>query len=200
MERHSTNNPYRKTALIITFLFACLLSSQAQVYIGGGFSRYKTEEDLDDDPYYTKIYKVKNFYIAPEIGYEFSKFAVGISFGYINKIATKEYSDHTVETITTKGIEAIPYFRWNAIEVGTVAFFLDTSFNYSKISVSSVDKNGFRIAVQPGLSFDMTDRLSAMLHFGLIGYSNNIEIFGHNGLGADLSMSTATLSFYYHFR
>ncbi|MBQ0006604.1 MAG: hypothetical protein KBS57_04280, partial [Alistipes sp.] len=84
-----------------------------------------------------------------------------------------------------------PYFRWKFARVNSTKFFTD-----AMLSFGSSDKNFiWGVSLQPGISFDITSRLSFVTRIAAIGVRGigdttvfNLDLF--NG---------ATIGIFYHF-
>lgn len=212
MRKNFTKRSFKKAAIILTFLFTSIISANAQIYLGGGFSYHTTEDESD---FYKD--KIKNLTISPEVGYEFSHFAIGLSVGFQS---TRNNLSFSVSNVTFKyhdynSANIMPYFRWNVVKASRVAFFLDATWehciltdifhqgheinNYREETIEKDSRKANFAGILPGISLSITDHLSALMHFGIIGYSSDFDFFGFEKFGVDLSMSTASLSFYYVF-
>lgn len=212
MRKNFTKRPFKKAAIFFAFLFTGIISANAQVYLGGGFSYHTTE---DEDVFYKD--KIKNFTISPEVGYEFSHFAVGLAVGFQS---TRNHLSFSVSDVTFQyhdynSTNIMPYFRWNVVKKNRVAFFIDATWEHCILTdifhqgheidgnrEETIEKDSRKAnfaGIRPGISLSITDHLSALMHFGIIGYSSDYDFFGFEKFGVDLSMSTASLSFYYIF-
>lgn len=191
----------RKTLLILVFLIASIVTTEAQVYVGGNLQWYKSKKEYS---------LTKNFSLSPELGYAFNHNAVGIAVGYSSKkeLYTRPASYSGYDD---RGICLTPYFRKGIVAKDRFCFFIDFSFEnyiYDVIRIENgqhiydnLDREFYYLyGLKPGISFDLTDKLTALLHFGFIGYSNNEEIYGFNKFGMSFSMSSAYFSFYYNFK
>jgi hypothetical protein len=196
----------RKIILPAIFVMATIFCGNAQThkwFIGGelGFWSSKIPNPYSNLPVlepdiiiYGGDIKRTVFSIAPEIGYNISdKFAVAAS---VNFSYAKEKNDWMEQK--ESGFVFNPYVRYSFLKKGIVSAFIDGS-----IAFGVSDFKGFEAGIRPGVAVSLTERFSAAIHFGFIGYNNgkgvgNYAVAG-KGFGIDFSGYQSSLGFYYSF-
>ena len=162
------------------------VSMSAQVYVGGTANLNTHGSDS------------KSYTIAPEIGYQMDdQLGVGIKLGYGY---TKNDPAPSKSTISVN-----PYLRYNFVEIGKVKVFVDGGVYFSTSKVKDADAdNNFGINVVPGISYNITDKISIAAHANSIfrwdvdapahsTCTNNIELLN------DFGVNTFRFGFYYNF-
>lgn len=135
--------------------------------------------------------------IAPEVGYNISsKFAIAAKVGYMS--VKPDGGDRE------NGFYLNPYVRYTFLKKGIVSAFIDGG---AEIGLSDAD--GLKAGIKPGIAIGITNRLSAVAHFGFLGYNDGKGVFGgpsflqdgdgNKGFGLDLSSTTGSVGFYYSF-
>ena len=173
--------------LFLTMLIAIVaVSTKAQIYAGGELGFWR---DYDENH--------TNFTVKPEVGYHLSdKWAIGINIGY-------EYN-YTKGT-KANTVEVSPYARYTVVTWGSVNLFLDGGFGFSTTKIKDVDdsSNGWEIGIKPGLSVDLTDKLSFITHVGFLGFrdydKNAKQEFGQEGFGFNVDGNDLTFGLIYNF-
>lgn len=191
----------KKLFLAIVMAVAAF-SAQAQIYVGGeaGFWR-----DYDNNKTSVKLY--------PEIGYNLDeKWSVGTKIGYeydygatTGQVIEGIGTTLKVKTKTHSFIIA-PYARYIYAKFGPVNLFLDGGFSFftykEEIDGQKEDaKNAWEVGVKPGLSVNLTEKLSFVSHVGFLGWrdSDGSKIWDKEGFGFDLSGNSLTFGLYYNF-
>lgn len=172
--------------LFLTFAFAVsALAMNAQLYVGGEVGAWRNWDDNHT-----------SFNIAPEVGYNLSdKWAVGLEIGY-------NYEYQQGQDLNIFGLA--PYARYTFANFGPVNLFLDGGLGYYKADGDLAnDDSIFEVGLKPGLSVNLTDKLSFVSHVGFLGYRDADAIFRavgvESGLGFDLSGQALTFGLYYNF-
>ena len=173
-------------------LFAAVvvsLTAGAQMYVGGeaGFWRE-----------WQKGANMTDFSIKPEVGYNLNEnWAIGMAFGY-------EYEYWDGKKMNT--FEVAPYVRYTYAKLGPVNLFLDGGFGFSTFKikekgVSSDAQNAWSVGLKPGLSVNLTEKLSFIAHFGSLGYSDadGNNGFGRNGFGFNVNGNNLLFGMLYNF-
>lgn len=182
---------------LLSIVIACAaFSAQAQVYVGGELGFWR---DYDANETSLKI--------LPEVGYNLDeKWSVGTVIGY-----GYNYDNG----FKTNAFVIAPYARYTFAKLGPVNLFLDGGFGFSTFKVkadggkSSDAQNAWEVGVKPGISVNLTEKLSFVSHIGFLGWRDADEVefggetysggFGSNGLGFDLSGNAITFGLYYNF-
>jgi opacity protein-like surface antigen len=162
------------------------VSMSAQVYVGGTANLNTHGSDS------------KTYSIAPEIGYQLdNQLGVGIKLGY-------GYTKNA-PTPSTTTLSVNPYLRYNFVEVGKVKVFVDGGIYFATSKQKEADANNmFGINVIPGISYNLTNKISIAAHANPIfswdviapahsTCTNNIELLN------DFGVDTFRFGFYYNF-
>ncbi len=182
-----------KWGVLLLFFVIGILPVKAQLYIGGGFNYYKTQESYPDR-------QIKHFSISPELGYRYHRLAAGLTISYVyNKSQTyNSYSptgfDNPQEE---KSITVEPYIRFDLVAREDFGFFVDAFYSYTHYN--NHPTSTYLVGLSPGVYYKLTDRLLALFRFGLVGYSSSYQANDFEGFGASLSMNTSRIGFYYSF-
>lgn len=176
-----------KKILLTLAVAVSSIAASAQVYVGGevGFWR-----DYDQNK--------TTFNLQPEVGYTLDEdWALGIALGY-----GYTYNDGA----KTNAFTVAPYARYTFAKLGPVNLFLDGGFGFATYKVKGADDSntGWEIGIKPGVSVNLTDKLSFVAHCGFLGYRDSdddhpYKYFGNDGLGFDLSGNNLTFGLYYNF-
>ena len=174
----------KKSILTAIFAMVMVLSASAQEhkwFIGGeaGFWSAKKEG-----------YKTTVITVAPEIGYNVTdNFAVAASLGY--KSLDKDY-------YKVDGFIINPYVRYTFLKTGILCAFIDGGATFT-----TGDFNGFQAGISPGVAIALTNRFSAVAHFGFLGYNDGKGLGEYSvvgkGFGVDFSGYQSSIGFYYSF-
>ena len=169
-------------SLVVLFVSVAV---NAQVYVGGGIGFSNVENTADDS-------KATTFVIKPEIGYKLdSKWDIGTTLNF-------EYAKEGAYKATSFAVE--PYVRYNALKVGAVTFFADASAAVAALKVDGGDSySGWSVAIKPGVSVDVTKKLTFVAHAGGIGYFDTEDINNRKGFEAELSTENLTFSLLWNF-
>ena len=148
----------KKILAIVAILFS-VLSANAQVYVGGAIG-YGSDKETSASP------STDTFRFAPEIGYKFDEnWDGGLSFDYtsVSKSGT-----------TLSGFGVGGYVRYNYFKTGIATLFVEggagiTSYNKDRGS-------SYYLALSPGLSIDLSEKVFLVAKTGLLGYSKNLAL------------------------
>lgn len=167
-------------------LAAMTLTASAQVYVGGEVGLWR---DYDANE--------TSFTIKPEVGYNLSdKWGIGTVIGW-----DYGYSDG----VKVNGLVVAPYARYTAAKFGPVNVFLDGGFGFYtyKVKDAGSSYNAWEVGIKPGVSVNLTEKLSFVSHIGFLGYRDadkgSAVKWGTNGFGFDLDGNTVTFGLYYNF-
>ena len=159
-----------KKLILAAFVAVASLTASAQWWAGGevGFNSYRSTIDGH------KVASGSNFVVAPEIGYKLNdKLDVAVLIGYAhaedgNKIFNYEIQDFDV----ANGFKLNPYLRYNFAEAGNFKFFVDGGASYALLHECGEDDsaNVWEIAVKPGISYSLRDKVSLVAHVGCFGW------------------------------
>lgn len=168
-----------KKLFLMAAMMVATVAASAQVYVGGGvnFSSLKPSHAKD-----MKVDTRTSFGIAPEIGYKLDdKLSVGMYLGY----------NHSKEgNVKTDAFDIKPYARYTFVKWDKVGLFAQASFKYTykkdtdeyndvdekgkTITVKEEDKTTtWAVGIEPGISVDLTDKLTFISTIGWLGYSSS---------------------------
>ncbi|MGP1446430.1 MAG: outer membrane beta-barrel protein [Candidatus Limimorpha sp.] len=223
-----------KKLFIAALLVACSLSSHAQFWMGGAFSIHSSTkpryESIDltignfNGNLLIQLDKMRTFGFAPEIGYDFGKWSLGIALGYQNGSADLFYRDELAQyDIEGKILSTVliisPFMRRNALTIDRLSFFMDFGFDYAVLDnkingsvmpahshgviqtfIDSKNSSGFQVGLSPGVAFNITDKWSALFKCGFLGYSDGgYTGFNEEGFHFNLSTRQSSFGMYYRF-
>ena len=178
-----------KKLFLLIAVAVVTLTASAQVYVGGEVSFWREWQNAANKT---------TFSIMPEIGYNLDEnWAIGTTLGY----------DYQYEKgVKYNAFEVAPYARYTFAKLGNVNLFVDGGFGfatykYKHNGVSSDSQNAWSVGLKPGLSVNLTEKLSFIAHVGFLGYRDADEapIFGQNGFGFNLDGNALSFGLYYNF-
>jgi hypothetical protein len=109
--------------------------------------------------------KTNSFTLAPEVGYKLNdKWDVAVAL---------EYSHESGKGIDSQNGFAInPYARYTFAQCGDFSFFADGGFAYGFVHTSGVEDNinAWEIAIKPGISYALSEKVSLVAHVGNVGW------------------------------
>lgn len=149
--------------IILAALVAIVsVSANAQFWAGGsvGFNTSKTSIDGNE------LSKENQFRLIPEIGYKLNdKWDIAVALGY-NHISGKGIDSQN-------GFAINPYARYTFAQCGDFSFFADGGFSYEFVHTSGVEDNinAWEIAIKPGISYALSEKVSLVAHVGNLGWS-----------------------------
>ena len=169
--------------VLLLFLLACVMAPVgAQVYIGGSVSAW-----LDDN----NGKETSTVSFLPELGFLLGeRWAVGAVLGY----SQRRYDG----TTTSETFEFSPYARFTYYRTDLVGLFIDgTVSTYSSKSGSADRVATYSVGLKPGVSFDLSDRISLVAKFGFFGFRQYSD--DNTGIGFNLNGNDLSLGLYYTF-
>ena len=127
-------NTMRKFLLTLAFVFAAIVSLNAQVWIGGSVNATLNKE-------------TKTFNIAPDVGYCFSNVPLSIACA-IEYEGSFEIGQAYAHSLTVS-----PYLRYDICDIEERFFlFVDLTADIDALEFSTFD-----IGLSPGVSFNISD-------------------------------------------
>lgn len=147
-----------KRFLCLTLLIMCVLTAQAQGYVGGNLG-FKYNR-----PFTTSAVIVggnTQFSIAPEIGYSFNKYlAVGASFRFRFENGGVSY------------FSVVPYTRFTFAQWEHFGLFVDALFDYttSLPSSSGSKVQTWDAGLAPGIKIPITSKYGLTTRFAFLGW------------------------------
>ena len=151
--------------IIFTFALAFIaFASNAQCYLGGTLGLTIQSMSVEGE-----TESATAIAIVPEVSYKFNnKWAIGLNLG----IAKSSTSD--IATITCS-----PYARFTFAEKGPVNFFAEGVVGYEGLSYDDHNLGGVGIALRPGMTIDLSEKIHLIGRTTLLQYSTvgkNIKI------------------------
>lgn len=146
-----------KKILLAAFVAVASLSANAQVWVGGNLGLNTEKTSFDG----TTLSKQNKVTIAPEIGYKYSdNLDFAVKLGYSHTDGEGKAS--------TNGFSINPYVRYTCFTSGKFSAFVDGGFSYGMNHTSGVDDNTntWKIYIQPGLAYSLTDKVGLVAHIG----------------------------------
>lgn len=163
-----------KKTLATLAALSIVTTLNAQIYLGGTIG-FKSQDTADDN--------TTTFQIAPEIGYtlndhwaiglylsygqtNFASTIINTGLGEINEVSRKLDKD-------LKVFQFSPYARYTFAKTQMVDFFVDGGFAYENASANGITINSWLIAIQPGITVNLNDRISFVTKLGSIGFTSS---------------------------
>ena len=171
----------KKLLLLFSFVFI-VASVEAQVYIGGGISAWVEDKNGIE---------TSTIDFLPEIGFFVGKrWAIGGVLGYSQK--------QVDGTKTFDSFEFAPYARFTFYRNELVRLFLDGTFSvYTSETGKSGSVDTYSLGIKPGLSLDLSEKISLYAKFGFFGFRQYDE--DHTGVGFNLNGNNLSLGMYLTF-
>ena len=188
--------------MILTALVAVAsLAANAQIWVGGevGYSHVRQTTNKVED------WKSNNFSLLPEIGYKLNDtFDVAVKIGFahgengnalagIEVPANYDYANAFVLN---------PYLRYTFAKAGDFSFFADGGFSYihGHICGDTNSTNAWQIAIKPGISYALSEKVGLVAHVGGIAYSfAKYNQTKQNGFDMGISGNNITFGAYVNF-
>jgi hypothetical protein len=167
----------KKRILAAVFTMAIVFGASAQDYkwfIGGQAGFWAGKDNT-------------SFTVAPEVGYNInSNLSVAASLGlHSSKIGGASQTGFIVN----------PYARYTFLKSGIVSAFVDGG-----VTLGLGDLAGMQLGFSPGIAISLTERFSAVVHCGFLGYNDGKGINNSSkGFGLNLSGYQSSIGFYYSF-
>jgi hypothetical protein len=208
-----------RISLIALFSFVCV-SLSAQVFVGGNFSLNASGGSTSSGTSTTKNPSSFSFNLSPKAGIFLSeKFAVGSALD-ISFTGTKTPGNTEISS-TSSTIGIVPFLRYYAIKMNKFSVFgqgnigLSLSNSSSKIGATSMDgpkTTRLFLSIYPGLSYDISDKLSLETSLNILSFGYSYNITTHNsekdktssfnigaGLGNIVSVGAISIGAIYKF-
>ena len=134
-----------KTLVFLVMMSIGLMSMNAQNwYAGGSIGFFDTNASGKNSA---------TFLLAPEAGYWFTNsMALGVA------LDMEFYKHYT-------GISISPYLRYSYFSIDKLSLFLDAGG-----TIPAGDFKNWKVGIEPGISFDISDRFTILSHMGFLGY------------------------------
>lgn len=171
----------------LAVLAVVTMTASAQLYLGGSVGTWRNYDE-----------NTTSFQIAPEVGYQLdSKWAIGTRLGY-----AYSYKDG----VKVNAVAVNPYARYTYAKLGNVNLFLDGGFGFATYKVKDFgdSQNAWEVGLKPGVSVNLTEKLSFVSHIGFFGYRDADDsyvenVFGEKGFGFDLDATQITFGLLWNF-
>lgn len=167
----------KKLFLTLVIAFVGIFTANAQVWLGGS-----TNATINSN--------VTRFAIAPEVGYSIpdTKWTVALAVNYGYQKEKLENSDAVTPSLTLS-----PYVRYSICNIEKFALFMDLTGDFA-----TLNGNGYRVGLQPGIAWMATKHWTAAFRFAFIGY-NKCNIYGDEGFRMNFATSASGFGLYYNF-
>ena len=178
-----------KTFLLLAAMAVMSLGASAQDwYTGGQLTFGRTTEQ----PSGVKSTQVT---VLPEIGYNLTdNFAVGSVLGVSYRKSGGE--EKTVFKVN-------PYARYSYFKNDRVSLFVDGGVDFGIGRAKGSTAVEYGIGLRPGISYNISQKLSLVAHVGFLGYQSGNRPAKHNGAaenwGLDLNSNNLMFGLYYNF-
>ena len=160
-----------KKIFIAAVMTVVALTANAQVWVGGelGFSTDKTSFDGN------KLGTNTEFTLAPELGYSLNEnwdVAVKLAYGYSENAAKSVMGLEAKGSTNAFAIN--PYVRYTFVKAGNFSAFVDGGIAYATVHVNGQEDNinGLGVAVNPGIAYAVSPKVSLVAHIGEVGYNH----------------------------
>jgi hypothetical protein len=192
----------KKNAALLFTLLLTGWSLHAQLFVGGSLGLNSTKTSSTTGSTTTELGKNFNYDFSPEVGYFLSEnLALGLDFGIGNNKTTTPITPTTNSELSVTNWSIRPFARYYAMKSGSFSLFGEGAINIG--GSSSQTTNGatttdglststFGISLQPGIAYDLSDKVSLIAKVGGIYYSSNGTSIT-NGVGAN-AVKTETSS------
>ena len=170
----------KKLVLVLAIVFAGVMTSNAQVWVG--LNNIGTQIEKNHT----------NISFAPEIGYGINNqwtVALGVNYEF-NQLKSDILGNQTTNTLFLQ-----PYVRYTGGTIGHKFFlFADLCGD-----IALLDANGaYAVTIQPGIAWKPCDngRFTAAFRFCKIGYDHNI--YGTDGFLLEGALACPRIGIYYN--
>jgi long-subunit fatty acid transport protein len=168
---------------VFTLMAVCAaltISAQSGWWAGGSVGYWHDKSDAD--------VKTDQFVLSPEVGYDInSNWSLAMGVG----IAYAKVEDNGSATAVTFD----PYARYKFYKSGPLTLFIDGGFG-----VATADADGWEIGLKPGLSYNLSKKISAVAHVGFLGYKKGYYNGGDGeGFGFNWDNTSVDFGIYYAF-
>jgi hypothetical protein len=204
----------------IVFFSLFLINLNAQVFVGGKFRFYTSNHKTDDGATTTDKRSNYSFDLSPEVGKFLSeKFAIGFALDISLSGNRSGVNNETLSKSSSFG--GSPFLRYYAIRWNKVSVFgqgnIGLAFSNSSEKTGGVTTDGPKgtnlyITVYPGLSYDISDKLSLQTSLNILSFDYNYLITKDGsskdkrssfnigaGLGNIVSLDAITIGAIYKF-
>lgn len=196
-----------KKFFVTAALAVAAIAANAQVYVGGDFNLWRNTEHKANST---------SFVVKPEIGYILDEQSqIGVGVGYIHTYDGNSAHNGSVQT---NSFVIAPYYRYTFLNLKNVDLFVEAGFGLAtgkvketsslagkEVSVESDAANSYEFGVKPGVSVNLSNKVSFVAKAGFFGYRTTNDVagkdnaFGSNGFGVGLSSNDLSFGFVYKF-
>jgi hypothetical protein len=164
-----------KKLILLAALICASHALQAQVYIGGSASVWRTEANIEQT----------SFRILPEVGYAFNdRWNAGVVLGYADNTALGDY------------IQITPYVDYTFYRRDIVSMFLEAGAS-TMVTPGLAGNITFEAGFRPAIAVRLSDKFSMRAHLGFLGYRDHGD--GDREYGLTLDAEALAFGFHYSF-
>ncbi|MBD5321361.1 MAG: outer membrane beta-barrel protein [Duncaniella sp.] len=178
-----------KKFLLMAVMAVMTLGASAQSwYAGGQLTFGRTTQE-------TSGLKTTQVTVLPELGYNLTdNFAVGSVLGVSYRKTNGE--EKTVFKVN-------PYARYSYFKNDRVSLFIDGGVDFGIGRAEGSTAVEYGIGLRPGISYNISKKLSLVAHVGFLGYQSGNRPAKNNGAaenwGLDLNSNNLMFGLYYNF-
>ena len=178
----------KKFLLMAAMAIATLGASAQDWYAGGQLTFGRTTQE-------TSGLKTTQVTVLPELGYNLTdNFAVGSVLGVSYRKTNGE--EKTVFKVN-------PYARYSYFKNDKVSLFVDGGVDFGIGRAQGSTAVEYGIGLRPGISYNISKKLSLVAHVGFLGYQSGNRPAKNNGAaenwGLDLNSNNLMFGLYYNF-
>lgn len=173
----------KKNAALLFTLLVAGWSLNAQIFVGGGFGLESTTSSSTTGSTTTELGKNFSYDFSPEVGYFLSEnLALGLGFSIGNDKTTTPITTTTNSEYSVTDWSIRPFARYYAMKSGSFSVFGEGALNIGGTSsqttsgsttTDGLSRSTFGISIQPGISYDLSDKVSLIAKVGGIYYNAN---------------------------
>lgn len=160
-----------KKFFMVAVMALTAAAANAQVWVGGSLNFNTSSTKVES----LEVNSGTNFEIAPEVGYNLNdKWAVALALGYAHsENATLSLGEETLNG-TSNSFSIKPYVRYTFVKSGNFSVFCDGYLEYETVHYQGMDNNinAFSIGLTPGISYDLSSKVSLVAHVGQLSYGH----------------------------
>lgn len=195
------NEKIMKKMILTALVAVASLAANAQIWVGGevGYSHSRTTANKEE------ISKGNQFALLPEIGYKLNdKFDVAVKIGFAHGENSSPMLGMDIPAAYDYANAFVlnPYVRYTFAKAGDFSFFADGGFSYANAHVCGDENsaNLWQIAIKPGISYAISEKVGLVAHVGGIAYSfAKYDIYKKNGFDLGVSGNNITFGAYVNF-
>ena len=190
-----------KNKLILLVLFLAGLELNAQVFVGGGLGIYSSSISTTTGSITNNGPSTLDYNFSPEVGFFIQdNLALGLRLSIFNQTTKTNVNQNRDDTHVTNSWSIAPFIRYYLAKSGNFSFFGEGALGIggatSKNTSGSTTEEGptttiVSIGVSPGISYDLSEKVSLIAKLGGISYTSNSQ---KETFGTGQSATTTTTS------